>query len=1646
MGYSFVYNAPSPQSSSPALTPVRAAPIGGTSNAPLQEQGGGTFGRFRIDSESMANAVGMAASAPGYVMERPIAALNQVTGGAAKSFIDQAGDTIRNIPIAGPILGGIAQATGNTYEGLNRLTRAPVNAGMMNALQSVRGKAPTDKVDGITAWLSGAGGIMGDLTVAELWDIAKQRGFTDQDVSDVAQGRRSIFDYADKQLSNNPMVNLAGTLAVDPTNLLLMGGAGALAKGAVEGTKLLTGGRLSLGVVDRMSTGMRAFNAAIDTSRAAPSTLEGMRWLASGKYALEGGNILNVPLNTVARYVAAGMRGGSDALKVYRKVAYGTTAAQLGAQALENSPISDLTEPIWQAAKRMAEDRPVSQSALFNLWSAVNFPIRRDLSEMWTSARNPMVKVAADGTKTYSTSFWKRRTDIERRVIRELAPGIKNPAEARATVTAKFGGEQQFLDFLHHNVRSFVMEHQPEWNAFTNPRTHAEMAATGDMLVRAADTLALSALERGKASGRDIVQFIKDKATGARSHDENGRPVTGRVRREWDPDAAIREWRGYTQHMQELYLRGGYQRGNLPVVHGIADSLLPKEWLKVAETVAKGMADDAGAISSDDVRRFLDMFPGLTSDANDPSNFFARLQDPEHGPVTYQMIRQRLKSLRDSDRAITLRQYLWDVERWEARGQRIALKRGRVFDENGMPDAKRAHVIGDAGMIMPSAGTNVMRALGQRGEGYEGVLQARGIEAINEKEMTVAPAMEELGAAIEHAAQGVTSDRGRVRPTVSMGVSTRRGPSELVMYAAILAKHARMPFVRVMMSGTENLAKHGLEPNAIHVRFDIGNIAEVAQTDALLEAVTRRFDGRFDFTDTAGVLDLYIKRGEVDAVQSLTDDIAGIVGEGRYIRTERPAWVETVYNDTRGAIRSGREGISARAILAANRTTLQVVNAERAFATAKRERGGVLGEGPQQFTGGPRRAGPGDAPVGSDGRGLNGLEPPTSPENAPGVSGQPLAENGAPGQAQGTQGPSLTDLARSADGTQGKVLHLAEGDDSLAHMTPHMGSDLAGLPPAEWAKVAQYEAELRLWDPTYRLKVVPHVKDSTNPRGAIYYAGQGNAIKDILAASRAAGDLWQVKYLDKGADFFDKLVGPVYTKRLARDAKQRFYQMVFRATEGLDNDKKPTIREIDAFLETLAARARMNETGVGSRTGRIDLVSPQAVNEVADGTFGLAFAHRLPEGMKNEMFLGFTSRDVVPALNAAYGSVHKMLDLSGSRFYRDLRNRVKSAEGKKGQMGRAIGLTYGLTRTTTATPRLYIRAFYHLIRFTLNPWWHIQNRLESDILGLVKYGTTRAQWEKSGEMGSILMSRDRRAMAARMKGLDAADTMPEVSADVLASGYMPARNVEKARDAAFKSGRLKDTREFLKEYARTDPGAVNALSRFGGTVDEWADGLDDLMYKIDNRGVEQAMLDDAITSIADEASVQQMMPLITRLMERHRTVWDDANATFFGNVNRSNLERIFNSYFLFWPLSYQLKTAKWMFDVLTKNAIGRDSNFVGVWTLDRLYQQHVTMLSEDEDYQRMFIDNPALWQTAAMLIPIFPYDEPGVSLSRITRFSLAAGGFIHDEQWEKDPFMAAVGLGALGVVYNIELAKRIKRELGDRPKELIYPVSPESTN
>ena len=616
--------------------------------------------------------------------------------------------------------------------------------------------------------------------------------------------------------------------------------------------------------------------------------------------------------------------------------------------------------------------------------------------------------------------------------------------------------------------------------------------------------------------------------------------------------------------------------------------------------------------------------------------------------------------------------------------------------------------------------------------------------------------------------------------------------------------------------------------------------------------------------------------------------------------------------------------------------------------------------------------------------------------------------------------------AHDASGSQGQVVFLAEADNAYDAMTPRITADLdgaqrdrpdlGGLDPVQLEKIKGLETEFRQYDPKYRIKFTP-----TQGNVATYYPGQGNAIKDLMATSRAASDLLTFKRWGKAAAFWDLLFRPVQTSKLGDEAKQALYRELLGRTAHLADDKTIRIKDIDSFLQTANAAARQTRV-LGAQTyARGELLDIKTLAAIADGSYAKDLTNKT-----GGIFTGF-SDEALAAIGGAK-NIHKILDRTGSRFYRDLEKRMES----KGGLGEAIAATYGGVRSKTATLRHYIRTWYHLFRFTFDPRFHIMNHAEADMLGLMKYGWGTTRWGGARDAG---VGKEGATLAHSRGGNMNADRM----SDALASGVLDARHLEGYIGRGFEVDRLSSTRDVLRTLAEEDPAVRVLRQEFGGTVDEWVDGLEQQMYSFDTSGVDETIT-GAMEDILSEADRKAMEPLLIRLYERNRQIFKDVKSTFHGNTNRSNIERIMNSYFLYWPISYQLKAAKWLFDVLTKQSLGRKTNLGGAWYVNNLYEQHMERMARDENYQRMFTDNPALWFTASMLLPMTPWDM-SVGMSRATRYMLAGAGIIDEPKFEEDPFMAAMRLVHIGPAYTIELADRMYRESKDKPRDLVVPVN-----
>ncbi len=131
--------------------------------------------------------------------------------------------------------------------------------------------------------------------------------------------------------------------------------------------------------------------------------------------------------------------------------------------------------------------------------------------------------------------------------------------------------------------------------------------------------------------------------------------------------------------------------------------------------------------------------------------------------------------------------------------------------------------------------------------------------------------------------------------------------------------------------------------------------------------------------------------------------------------------------------------------------------------------------------------------------------------------------------------------------------------------------------------------------------------------------------------------------------------------------------------------------------------------------------------------------------------------------------------------------------------------------------------------------------------------------------------------------------------------------------------------------------------------------------------------------------------LYERLAQINHGLMHDLTATFFGQENRSNLQRVLNHPFLWWPVSYQIKATKWLARFMFQEAFGVDTGALGAVALERVYQQHMDRMRNDERYRRDLTQNATLYFLAQMLLPIAPWDI-GVTLSPWTRMALSATG------------------------------------------------------
>ncbi len=1564
---------------------------------------------IRLNDENLGNplmtGIGYAARAPAYVLERPVAFASEFSkrttgedhvgnffklfqGTVVEDATNKANDllTFSNNLAPGALNAQTARFLRDTAELPDDAVIPKIDPGHMST--GVLGGV-ADMFDAAQRFLRGEDVFQGPTwTVGEMRADAYKRGFTPQDISDLKDGKRDLFSFGNLSTNENPLIDVSGRLAMDPLNIALLG-APAIA-GVASKAPLL----------NKVFQGQRAFSQAIRASKSMPM-IEGMK-------ALRAGSIEGASLGALGRHLSMLGRGVSDAAQAYRKTAVTLTAGQLAVNALDyiipdNTPLDNFMEPLFEVGRALEHNTPLSDSNLFNLYAAFSLPVREPASNWWRSTKNDGLRVGI-GPLGRQTSILRRTNDIERRVLKVLGGD-------RKTVFAKFTrGEAGFLDFVMQAARSkFVADGEGHIGVEAIAAASApEGVLQAENVGRYAEVGTEKAIREGDITGRDVANTIVENAVGPRSFDpQTGKPTTGGVHIDFDPDLEIARWNAYEQQAMSLENIGQQFRFHI----GVMDGLLPKEHLQRARMLFQRMAGKDGYVQPEDVQRILEAYPTLTASDTGAGSWFNIAQGPYAKPMHWKAHAKRLDNLMSD--APTMRDYLYDFEKLEQRSERLNKRRGTVFNEHGLPDPDRAPDIGEAGVLVQSARSKLRSDLGMAPQSVAEAAQARSV--LRTLEDSAAQTLDESGWNVRSAVQSIDLSEQGARPAVSMRMGSDTDPEALKLAAATVLRDKSADSALVFYSGADALAKNGVEANAVHLRYDFGAVN--AEQGELIAATARAIKAEHvDWNYTAGVLHIFL--GD-EALPSATSRMrqAGLTIEPGVA----DAWISRIHA-TKGVTR-GRAGELAADVRNRNATDIRSIISRRVGLERRRlaevessgqPRPGYVGTPDEARTrGGDLR----------DVRSEYGGAPETAVDlgGYPDTTPAPIGASRPPGDIVG----ALRDAHDAATGNQGQVLFLKRADDELADVTPNFAhwTEVRGQPEAEIAKVQALEHFNKMFNPQYRIHSLPTT-------GTAVLRGQGKAIEYLIRGRRAAGDGTIAAVAGKTADFFHALGGRVYTKQLAESAKQTFYnELLSRMPETMRDDVRPTLTQIDGFLRQLTDTS-LSEKVLGQRVARRgDLLSPGKIAEIASGV--------AKEG-RVAAFEGFAP-EVLAAIGGAQ-NMYKLLDKAGSRFYRATR---EAAQGKGG-LGQAIALFHG-GQTATSKPSHYIKAWYHLFRFVADPRWHIMNALEADLLGLAKFGTQATRFT-----GARSFDDAARALHGGGKGAEI-----DLQLDAIASGTLDPRHLHGYIGRAFREGRISSTRDVLKLIVEEDPGIRNAMqlkvegirdikstlkSRTGtDDVDSWVNELEQMLYDYDKVGVKETV-EQAAKRILNDQDYAAMQPLILELARRNQKIFEDVTNTFHGNTNRSNLERVLNSFFLYWPISYQLKVGKALFDVLTKQAFGMKTNLAGAWYVDRLYDQHVERMATDESYARMFYDNPALWQFAGMMFPITPFDV-GVSASRITRYSASRAGSIlglweYDEAYPDNPVEWAIRIANMGPAYSIDLARTMFRESGDKPKQL----------
>ena len=615
-------------------------------------------------------------------------------------------------------------------------------------------------------------------------------------------------------------------------------------------------------------------------------------------------------------------------------------------------------------------------------------------------------------------------------------------------------------------------------------------------------------------------------------------------------------------------------------------------------------------------------------------------------------------------------------------------------------------------------------------------------------------------------------------------------------------------------------------------------------------------------------------------------------------------------------------------------------------------------------------------------------------------------------------------------------------DNFRVRLDESIEGNLDSLPPGEIEKLYQLEAQMKLTgsyvnaqgkvvdSANYRLKRLP---DQATPyRGA---QAESEAYRAIVQGRLAAEDGWRTFTTSKLAQAQSLMFGRVYAVELQREMRQEVYNEFL--AQGA------TAPEVNRFLKALQAEWENQFSIGGARVFRsADMMPKGGINKLARG-------QRKDSLVFSKGFKGEWAQNV---------DVADMMQRASSRTFRNLSKKYPAQDGR-GNLGRLIEVFYGKqagrgggTAKIARTGAYAGSVGYTVLRFILDPRWYLMNALESDILGMARWGSKvrGVMGGKARGTGIIdhmkgvdpAVPRDPfvERMSARRKDSTLLSVDEILHANAGASGWMDPRNLYGYVALAAQAERPVITGKLFQQMIDEGSPVIDDLrARWGDNQQSWFDEIDELLYSIDKKGARRTVLDNELAKqmMNDPVNSAVYEEFLTNLWKQQRQMFKDVTHTFHGNVNRSNIERLVNSPLLWWPISYQLKTGKWLIDVMTKSFMGNKAELAGTAVLGKLLANHQWSMENNDEYRNTFDQHPALFRALSMMLPITPFDF-GVFMARWSRYAGSWTGaqlelWDQDTSYPQDPINFMARSLSLGPIYSWDLVGDILREF-ESPK------------